>query len=153
MAQETVRILKQGATMNETIGQFFTLMAEALNGSMYQAMGVSATVTGDNDAIAVKTPHDNVVGFAKHVISDSQITGQVTFYTVRSSPIGEKAATEIMSVSLLGRGLITAVNGEAVTEHFGHEEDDEDVIKEIALILITRIQDNLQANDPTFFAI
>ncbi|MBJ9727534.1 MULTISPECIES: hypothetical protein [Burkholderia cepacia complex] len=153
VAQETVRILKQGVTVNETIGQFFALMGEALNGTMYKAMGVSATVTADSDAIAIKTPHDDVVGFAEHVMSDGQIAGQVTFYTVRTSAVGERTATEIMTVSLLGRGLIAAINGEEVNEHFGHEDDDGDVIKEVALILLTRVQDNLQTSEPTIFSL
>ncbi|PRG70983.1 hypothetical protein C6T64_17300 [Burkholderia cenocepacia] len=139
--------------MNESIGRFFTLMGEALNERTYQAMGVSATVAADCDAIAIKTPHDDVVGFAEHVLNDGQIAGRVTFYIVRSNAVGERTATEIMTVSLLGRGLITAVNGEEVTEHFGHEDDDEDVIKEVALVLLTRVQDNIQTSGPTIFSL
>lgn len=152
-AQTTLKLLKQGVTMNKTIDRFFTLMGHALNASLYHDMGVSAVVATDSYPIEIKTPHAKVVAIAEHVMNDGDIAARITFSTLQSAADGVKVATEIMTVSFLAHGYITAVNAIAVTEQFGQDGDNDETVKEIALILLNSVQDHLPGNGVNFFSI
>ncbi|WP_155635532.1 hypothetical protein [Burkholderia territorii] len=142
--------LNRGVTLNTNIITFFKALASALQHSDFAKRGVSVKASPDSDAIAIRTPHGDVVGSAEHIRDGNSIAGRVTFSVVRTGADDNQNVRAVMIVVMNHQGFITKVHDTPLGQVQSIEAD---FMYEVGMMVLARVQDTLDGAGATFFSI
>ncbi|WP_412022659.1 hypothetical protein [Burkholderia cepacia] len=142
--------LTRGVTLNTKIGIFFRALANALQHTDFANKGISAKATADGKAIAIVTPHGDVVGTAEHIRDDNTLAVRITFSVIQTGADDKKEANEVMTIEMSGQGHITKVHESQLAQVLQIEPD---LMYEVGVMVLARVQDNLDSTGATFFSI
>lgn len=142
--------LTRGVALNKIMSTFFKALASALQHADFAKRGVSAEATANDKAIAITTPHGDVVGTAEHIRDGNSLALRITFSVIRTGATENQEVCDVMVVEMSGLGHITKVHETQLAQAQAIEAD---FMYEVGMIVLARVQDTLDGMDATFFSI